>query len=106
MVKRKETADSAQSPAGAVPAGAVVDASGVVLAGRTDLDLLQGGHIDVAEYLRRHAESATAHLVGRVSEERLADLRELLVAQALGDPSLAEIITRLRQVGAERDTPA
>jgi hypothetical protein len=105
MVKRKETADSSQARAGA-PARAVVDASGVVLAGRTDLDLLQAGDIDVAEYLRRHAEGATAHLVGRVSAERLADLRELLVAQALGDPSLAEIITRLREVAAERDTPA
>lgn len=101
MVKRKETAHSSQAPA-----GAVVDASGVVQAGRTDLDLLQAGQIDVGEYLRRHAEGATAHLVGRVSEERLADLRELLVAQALGDPNLTEIITRLREVGAERDTPA
>ena len=102
MVTRKENADS--SPASQqVSAGPVVDASGVVRAGQTDLDLLRGGRIELGEYLRRHAESATAHLVGRVSDERLADLRELLTLQALEDPSLADVLARLREAASERD---
>jgi hypothetical protein len=111
MVKRKEPADSAQAPGASAVARAVlnpqaVDASGVVVAGQTDLDLLRGGHIDVAEYVRRHADSATAHLVDRVSAERLADLRDLLAAQALQDPALAQVLDRLREVAADVDTPA
>jgi len=111
MVKRKEPADSAQAP-GPAAAGrggldpGTVDASGVVAAGQTDLELLRSGRIDLGEYVRRHAESATAHLVDRVSAERLADLRELLAAQALQDPALSEVLDRLRDVAASADTPA
>lgn len=123
MVKRKEPADSSQASrlvseaprAPGMPDAQVadgpgiargIDASGVVAAGQTDLDLLRRGRIDLAEYVRRHADSATAHLVGRVSEERLADLRELLAAQALRDPALVEVLDRLREVAAGVERPA
>jgi len=94
MVKRNDGISGLRpSPVGE----GVIDTSGVVAAGQTDLDLLRGRQIDVDEYVRRQAEAATAHLVGQVSAERLADLRELLAAQALHDPSLEAVIEELKQ---------
>jgi len=104
MVKRKDQSESIEGAArhlsephlsGRHPSEAGVDASGVVQAGQTDLELLRAGRIDVDEYVRRQAEAATAHLVGHVSAERLADLRELLAAQALHDPSLEAVLQGL-----------
>jgi hypothetical protein len=110
MVKRKEPVDSSQ-PSGAAAArvgldAQAVDASGVVTAGQTDLELLRRGRIDLPEYVRRHADSATAHLAGRVSAERLADLRELLATQALQDPALADVLAHLRALAGDADSPA
>jgi hypothetical protein len=111
MVKRKEPADSSQASGAAAAArpvadGQAVDASGVVTAGQTDLELLRRGRIDLPEYVRRHADSATAHLTGRISAERLADLRELLAAHALQDPALADVLAQLGQLARDADSPA
>lgn len=115
MVKRKDSAGQASSGQGysgqassgqassgqGHPGAAPVDASGVVAAGQADLDLLRQGRIDVDEYVRRQAEGATQHLVGSVSAERLADLRELLAAQALQDPGLQDVVARLRDAAGK-----
>jgi len=81
-----------------------VDASGVVAAGRADLDQLRQGRIDLDEYVRRQAVGATQHLVGHVSAERLADLRELLATQVRSDPSLADVVSRLASATDERSS--
>lgn len=99
MVKRNDGI-SGLRPDQAGDGSPAVDTSGVVAAGQTDLDLLRNGRIDVDEYVRRQAEAATAHLVGQVSAERLADLRELLAAQALHDPGLEAVLDELRHSAA------
>ena len=99
MVKRNDGI-SGLGPEQAGGSSPPIDTSGVVAAGQTDLDLLRSRRIDVDEYVRRQAEAATAHLVGQVSAERLADLRELLAAQALRDPSLEAVLEELVQSAA------
>jgi len=114
MVKPKDRVDGAQAARSDQPdadgqlidaGGSVgIDASGVVAAGRADLDQLRQGRIDLDEYVRRQAVGATQHLVGHVSAERLADLRELLATQARSDPSLADVVSRLASATDERSS--
>lgn len=64
----------------------VLDASGVVTTGASDLSLLRQGKITEAEYIDRLVESATRHLEGAVTGERLEAIRSVVRAQfsALG----------------------
>lgn len=101
MVKAKDLDVAQTGPSERPGADGPIDTSGVVEAGRADLDQLRQGSIDVGEYVRRQAVSATQHLVGQVSSERLADLRELLATQALSDPSLEDVVLRLKNATAE-----
>lgn len=72
-----------------------IDASGVVVSGKSDLELVQSGRLSLDEYVERQVDRATSHLEGRVSAERLADLRELLALEVRSDPGLERVLGQL-----------
>ncbi len=65
-----------------------LDVSGVVVTGESDLALLRQGKITQAEYLDRLVESATRHLEGALSDERLEAIRAVVRAQFHADDEI------------------
>ncbi len=53
------------------------------------------GEITLDDYLEAQVDTAVAHLKGRVSEERLQTVREVLLESLRSDPDLAESVLRL-----------
>ena len=77
--------------------GEEADASGVVGVGQTDRKLLVSGEITQEEYTARLVQSATRHLEGALSADRLAEVRELMQAQVALEPELKALAERAAQ---------
>lgn len=58
------------------------------------LQQLQRGEITLDEFLDRRVELALAHIRGRVSEERLVMLREVMREHVRTDPVVVELVRR------------
>lgn len=86
MVRKVATGTDALSSGLALGEG-TLDASGVVVAGESDLSLLRQGKITQAEYVERLVSSATRHLEGAVTAEHLEAIRSVVRAQFTADES-------------------